>query len=90
MSKITLEENKKYPTVGEMLDYIYTNDIPMDAIVTCEQLSDFYLEDRKGTTKSWDYFTCYDGINFEEKLIPAHNGFGSAEDKKLFVIWMHY
>jgi len=89
MSKITIEDNKKYPTVGEMLEYIYAHDISMDAIVTCEQLRDYYLEN-DNDEKNWDYYTCYDGSNFENKLIPAHNGFGSADNKKLFVIWQHY
>jgi hypothetical protein len=91
MSKIKPESNKKYPTVGEMLDYIYANDIPMNAIVTCEQLSDFYLEDKLETTESWDYYeTEKTDWDFPKKLIPAHNGFGTALKKKLFVIWMHY
>ena len=34
--KIEITNNKEYPTVGEMLEYIYSNDIPMDVIVVCE------------------------------------------------------
>lgn len=88
--KIELKDNKKYPTVGEMLEYIKENNIPMDAIVTCEQLSDFYLNN-EDDSKNWDYFeTIETEYDFANKLIPAHNGFGSAFNKKLFVIWMHY
>ena len=88
MPKITLEENKKYPTVGEMLDYIHKNAIPMDAIVTCEQLEDYYLKD-DGNHKSFEYYTSQDEFG-EVKLIPAHNGFGSSHNKKFFVLWMHF
>ena len=80
--------NKQYPTVGEMLEYIYKNNISMDATVVCEQLKDYYLEDKEDY-KSWDYFTCENGFG-KIKLIPVHNGFGSAKNKKLFVLWMHY
>jgi hypothetical protein len=98
MSKIDITDNKKYPTVGEMLEYIYNNDIPMDAIVTCEQLSDYYLEN-KDDSKNWDYYEVQVGNYIDEnsiecpilnKLIPIHNRFGSARYKKLFVLWMHY
>lgn len=88
MAKITVEQNKKYPTVGEMLEYIKEANIPMDAIVTCEHLENYYLKDDKDHT-SWDYYTSEDEYG-EIKLLPAHNNFGTAQHKKLFVIWMHY
>lgn len=89
MSRLNIDDKKKYKTVGEMIEYIYANNIPMDALVLVEQLKDYYLEDKE--TKSWDYYECagdYPGTY--DKLIPAHNGFGSCFDKKAFVIWMHY
>ena len=77
-----------------MFEYIYSNDIPMDAIVVCEQLRDFYLEDKpEDKYKSWDYYEVQNGeyindkgeqIPIMNKLIPAHNRFGFAFDKKLF------
>jgi len=91
MAKIDITNTtKKYPTVGEMLEYIKSNNIPMDAIVTCEQLKDYYLEDKEDY-KSWDYYeTSGDYPSDVNKLLPAHNGFGSAFFKKAFVIWMHF
>jgi hypothetical protein len=62
----------------------------MDAVVTVEQLKDFYLEN-ENDNENWDYLEVrgdYEG-SFD-KLIPAHNGFGSAFHKKAFVIWMHF
>ena len=95
--KIELND-KKYPTVRNMLRYIVDNDIPMDAVVTCEQLMDYYLEDKfEDNHKSWDYYEVQadeyvneegDTIQIFNKLIPAHNGFGSAFNKRLFVIWI--
>jgi len=87
--KIDIVDKKKYKTVGEMIEYIYANNIPMDALVLTEQLKDFYLEDKE--YKSWDYYeTEADEHDGALKLIPAHNGFGSCFNKKAFVIWMHY
>jgi hypothetical protein len=61
----------------------------MDSLVLVEQLKDYYLEDKE--SESWDYYECQgDYPDTTDKLIPAHNGFGSAFNKKAFVIWMHY
>lgn len=86
--KLDISDKRKYKTVGEMLEYIRVNDIPMDALVLTEQLKDFYLEN-KNDNENWDYYETQDH-DFNLKLIPAHNGFGSAFHKKAFVIWMHY
>ena len=88
--KIDISNKKKYKTVGEMIEYIYSNNIPMDALVLTEQLKDYYLEDKEDYN-SWDYYeTRPDVWDGAIKLLPAHNGFGSAFNKKAFVIWMHY
>jgi hypothetical protein len=73
-----------------MLEYIYSNNIPMDALVLTEQVTDYYLEN-EDDSKNWNYYTCKD-IDYlpDLKLLPIHNDFGSCYDKKAFVIWMHY
>lgn len=92
MPKKTIDELNKpekiYPTVGDMLNYIVNNNIPMDAIILTEQLQDYYLEN-EDDTQNWDYCIAKD-FYFDLKLIPAHNDFGYAFDKKAFIIWMHY
>ena len=86
--KLDITDKKKYKTVGEMLEYIYSNNISMDALVLTEQLSDYYLEN-KDDSENWDYYETFD-CNCPLKLLPAHNDFGSCFHGKAFVIWMHY
>lgn len=80
-------EHGGFPTVGEMLEYIKNNNIPMDAEVVVEHVNDYYVMQGE-----WAHYRCgtpesIDGVNI---MLPAHNGFGSIEDKKYFAIWMHY
>lgn len=90
MPKLDISNKKNYKTVGEMIQYIYENNIPMDSLVLVEQLKDFYLEN-KDDSKNWDYYETTGDFPFDiNKLLPAHNGFGSAFHKKAFVIWMHF
>lgn len=90
MPKLDITDKKNYKTVGEMLEYIYANNIPMDALVLTEQLTDYYLEN-EDDDKNWDYYeTIGEYPSDVNKLLPVHTGFGSAFNKKAFVIWMHF
>lgn len=80
------EEGFKYPTVGEMLNYIKDNDIPRNATIVVEHVHDYYL-----LKQGWAYYeTAGDYTKDQYILHPVHNGFGSIEDKKFFALWMHY
>ncbi len=76
-----------FPTVGDMMEYIKKNDIPMNAEIVVEHVDDIYLlkhhwcQYKIGDEDSWDG---------EQTMLPVHNGFGSIEDKKYFALWMHY
>lgn len=78
----------KFPTVGEMLEYIKANNIPMDAEVIVEHVNDFYIMENHWThffdvvKKGYDKGT-------KRIFLPIHNGFGSMEKEKYFVLWMH-
>lgn len=78
-------KDHKWPTVGEMLKYIKKNKIPMDAEVLVEHVNDYYL-----SCHGWAYYNCPDETDWPNIMLPAHNGFGSIENKKYFAIWMHY
>ncbi len=83
MKKVNYTKNKKYPTVKDMLNFIKNNHIPMNAEILVEHLDNNYL-------KKWAHYIGKDGMTgFPEILIPAHNGFGTAMNRKKFVIWMH-
>ena len=81
------EDKIEIPTVGEMLEYIFSNNIPMDAKIVIEHVEDSYL-----ATGGWLHYikNSYDFPGFEDEFLFAHNGFGCMEDKKYFTIWMHY
>ena len=53
---------------------------------TFEIIFSVYDED---DSKNWNYYQTKD-FDIDIKLLPAHNDFGYAFNKKAFVIWMHY
>jgi len=82
-----VEHRGQFPTVGTMLEYIKDNEIPMDAEIVVEHVTDVHLfkhhwsQYKIGDEDSWDG---------EQTMLPLHNGFGWIEDKKYFALWMHY
>ena len=79
-SKADRRTAHKWPTVGEMLDYIEANDIPMDAEIVVEHISDYYLTPEGG----WSHYIVgtKDSMDGCQTMLPVHNGFGSIEQKK--------
>ena len=80
-------DDSEVPTVGEMLEYIYANNIPMDSKVVIKHVEDAYLYKHE-----WAHYTkdSEDFPGFQDIFLHAHNGFGSMEAKKYFTIWMHH
>lgn len=75
------EENTGYPTVGEMLEYIKNNNIPMDAEVVVECVENL---------ESFPYYRCENSMDGVVRYLPVINGFGSVNAKKFFLLSMFY
>jgi len=77
------EVRESFPTVGDLLDYIEQHNIPRDAKLVVERVRDKYIEQYE-----WTYYP--NDTEDGDDLLPIHNWFGWIEDKKYFVLWMHY
>jgi hypothetical protein len=84
--KVIKRKEGHFPTVGDLLDYIAKNDIPRTAEIVVEHVEDIYLY-----KYYWSQYKIpASGYEDEKTMLPVHNGFGSMEEKKYFVLWMHY
>lgn len=83
------KEEHKFPTVGEMLEYIKANNISMDAEIIIEHVNDVYIREYHWTHYFSEIKKGYDK-GTKRTFLPVHNGFGSTENGKYFVLWMHY
>ena len=85
MKKINESKNKSsWPTVGDLIEYIYKHNIPMDTEILVERVPDFYMEEGK-----WEHYVSHDDHG-DTELLNVHNGFGFADDGKFLVLWMFH
>lgn len=77
----------RFPTVGDMLDYIKKNKIPTYAEIVVEHVEDVYLYKNHWSQYKIGNEESFDGT---QTMLPVHNGFGWIEDKKYFALWMHH
>jgi hypothetical protein len=76
-------ESRKWPTVGDLLDYISEQNVPRDAVILVENLSQYYVD-------RWDRIETNDDPPYDDAtvLMPIHNGFGRCNGH--FVLWQHF